>query len=340
MTIASGLGATLGLAAETTYNTFVPPTRFLTFDKEALKLKKNVVQSKALHGGLYELASRRAYTTHTVDGTIDLDLYDRGLGLIFKQALGAASTPVEQGTSGVYQTVFTPADTVGESLSVQIGRPMTNGTIQPFSYSGLKITDWTLNVAASQLASLALTVDGATESTSQAYAAPSYVTSDVLHFAEATLLIGGTVSTTGGSASVTGGTQIGTVKSCQIKGSNGMDTTRFFLGANGTKGEPLANAFRAITGSIDVEFENLTDVYDAFAADTKTSLQLTFVGPTIAAGYTSEVQILIPAVFFDTGSPTVDGPAVLHSQANFTALDDGSNPPVQILVQSLDATVS
>lgn len=339
MSIASGLGATLGFAQETAYGTFVAPTNWVTFEKEALKLKKNIVQSKALHGGLYDLASRRAYTTHTVDGTIDVDLYDRGLGKFWRQGLGSASAPVQSGTSGVYTTVFTPGDTTGQSMSVQVGRPNTAGAIEAFSYAGVKITDWTLNVTASQVGKLTVTVDGASESTSQAYAAPSYVASNMLHFAEAKLLIGGTVTTTGGSASVSGATALAVVKSCQIKHQLGMDTSRFFLGANGQKAEPLANAFRGITGQMDVEFENLTDVYQAFSADTPTALQLDFTGPVIGGGLNSSVQILIPEVYFEEGAPTVDGPQVLHTQVNFTGLDDGTNPPIQVTTVSLDATI-
>ena len=348
-TIASGLGATFGYSAETAYGTFVAPTHFVTFNKEQMKLKKNTVQSKALHGGLYDLATRRAYTTHTVNGAVDLDLYDRGLGLLLSQCLGSSPTPTQQATSGVYWAVHTPGDTTGKSLSLQVGRPFTSGTVQPFSYSGCKVTDWTLSVQSGQQASLSVTIDGAKEDTVPAYAAPSYVTSNMLHFAEATLLTGGTIATgsqTVGGCTVTGGlnvtgaTALGVVKSAQIKGSNAMDTSRFFLGAAGQKAEPLANGFRAITGQIDVEFENLTDVYTAFAADSNTALQLNFLGPQIAAGFNSAVNILLPCVFWDDGVPTVDGPGVLHAQVNFTALDPGNgNAPIQIITTSLDSTL-
>lgn len=339
MAIASGLGATLGFAPETAYATFAAPTRFVTFEKEQFKLKKNIVQSKALHGGLYELASRRAYTTHTVGGSLDIDLYDRGLGLLWKQALGSTPTITQNGTSGVYTTVHTPGDTTGTSLSFQVGRPQTNGTLVPFSYAGVKVTDWTLQIATSQVGKLMFTLDGASEVTSQPVTAPSYVPSNMLHFAEAKLLIGGTVTTTGGVASVTGASSYATVKSASIKHQLGMDVARFFLGANGQKSEPLANAFRAITGQLDIEFENLTDAYNAFAADTPLALQLNFTGPVIGGGLNSSVQVLIPQVYFEEGTPTVDGPTILHTQVNFTGLDDGTDPPIQVTTVSLDSAL-
>jgi hypothetical protein len=415
--IASGLGATLGYGSETTWDTWATPTEWVTFQKESMTLKKGTVQSNALHGGLYSLAARRAYVTHTVDGAFDMDLYDRSQGLLWSQMLGGTRpTPTQIATTGAYYTVFTPGDTTGVSMSFQVARPETSGTVVPFSWSGCKVTDWTVNVAAGQQASLSLSVDGATESIAQTYGAPSYTTSNMLHFAEGNLLLGGTIVpagtvltitavstanpgvvtstahglatgdivtiasvggatqangtwpvtkltantfsipinvsgtyTSGGTATtvatrISGSTSPATpvVKSCQIKGTNAMALDRFFLGANGTKGEQLANGFRTITGSIDCEFENTTDYYAAYVADTPTALELVFTGPTIVTGtdaIQSQVSILIPSVYFDTGEPNVDGPTVLHAQANFTGLDNGTNPPISVQTISLDSAL-
>ena len=414
-TIASGLGATVGFSKESTFNTFVAPTKFMTFQKEGFKLKKNIVQSKALHGGLYNLATRRAFTTRTVDASLDADVYDRGQGLLWAQSLGGtAPTPTQFATTGVYYAVFTPGDTTGETLSFQIGRPQNNGTVQAFSYGGVKITDWEVKQETGKQAALTFTGDGATELTAPVYSAPSYVASNMLHFAEANLILGGTVNqagvvltistvstanpgvvttsaahglvsgdivtiasvggatqangtwpvtvlspttfsipvnvtgtyTSGGTATtvamtVSGGTALSVAKSVSIKGSNAFDKERWFIGSAGIKAEQLANEFRGITGTLDTEFENLTDIYNQFIVDSAVALRLTFVGPTIATGYTSLVSVLVPNVYWDDpGAPTVDGPAVLHTATNFTGLDPGTGaPPVQVQLISLDSTL-
>ena len=97
------------------------------------------------------------------------------------------------------------------------------GTIQPFTYTGCKITDWTLGVQSVQIADLQVTVDGAAATTAMSYTAASFVNSTPMHFAEGKLTLGGTVSTTSGTASVSGGTTIssggtyaGAVKSVSI----------------------------------------------------------------------------------------------------------------------------
>lgn len=421
--IGSGLGATLGFQKESTFNTFATPTHFVTFTKEGFKLKKNIVQSHALHGGLYDLATRRAYTTHTVDGSIDMDLYDRGQGLLWAQSLGGTyPTPTQMGTTSTYYSVYTPGDTFGDSLSIQFARPFTSSTVQAFSYAGCKIVDWELGVQTSQQASLNFTFDGASEATGTTYTAASYTASNMLHFAEASLILGGTIAaagtvltistvttanpgvvttsaphglvtgdivtiasvggatqangtwpvtvvdtthfqipvnvtgtyTSGGTATtvamtVGGGTSLPVAKSITVKGTNAYATDRFFLGTNGVKAEQLANGFRGITGTLDTEFENLTDIYNQFIIDSAVALRLTFIGPTIynsgtgLAGQTigSQVTVLMPNVYWDDpGAPMVEGPQVLHTATNYTALDPGTgNPAIQVQSISLDSAL-
>lgn len=338
--IPSGLGATLGLGAETTVGTWHIPDRWMQFTSESLALKKKTVQSTGLYGGLYEQASRRAYTTRTVTGNIVTDLQDRQMGLLIANMLGSSAVPVVTTDAAVYMQTHTPGDTVGKALSAQVGRPQTNGTITPFSYSGLKVVDWEITAAVDQIGKLTLTLDGWDEVTSQTYAAPSYIAADVLHFAQASLLIGGTVATASGITTVTGATTTATVKSASIKGTNALDVSRYFLGANGLKAEQLSNGFRKISGQAEIEFANLTDVYTAFAADTHVALQLTYTGNGIGtAALKAELNILIPAVFFESGPPEVSGPGVLTQKVTFTGLYNGTDPAIQIQYQSLDSAV-
>lgn len=418
--IASGLGATFGFAVEGTVGTYQTPVSFLTFLKDGMSYRKNTVQGQGLHGGPYLLASRRAVVTHGAPGSISTELYDRQFGKLWKGCLGVASTPLPIGATAAYVTVFTPDVTsagTGYTLTMQIGKPGTNSTINPFSYTGTKITDWTLAVNNTSLATFDITTDSWTEDVTQTFTAPSYVASNVLHFAEATLLIGGTVApfstavasgsnsvntstfsgsgtlnvtassvvglpsagtitvatgstpatitysgttvstftgcttTAGGGVMSTGGavtstystvtspTTAATATGISIKGMNALATERYYLGSAGVKAEQIANGFRGISGQADFEFRALADAYTAFQADTPLALQLNFVGPTIASGVTSQVQVLIPRIYWDTSPLNVDGPALLKQTLAFTGLDDGVNNQVQVTVVSLDSTV-
>ncbi|MFL4908488.1 hypothetical protein ACJ6WF_36135 [Streptomyces sp. MMS24-I2-30] len=74
MAIGSGLGAQLGISAETTYGAYVAPARFFEFTKESLVLKKTTAQSAGIAAGrLLALSSRRVVTRREVSGSIDLD---------------------------------------------------------------------------------------------------------------------------------------------------------------------------------------------------------------------------------------------------------------------------
>lgn len=341
MGIGSGLGATLGLALETTVGTFKPVTRWLPFESEGIALKKKIAQAEPLMGSLYLPSRGRAYTTHTVDGPIKLYGITKQLGLLFKAMLGSTPTATEIGTTGAYTQVHKPGDTEGVSLSVQVGRPETTGTIAAFSYNGVKITDWDLTVDVDKLLEFNLTVDGWSEVTTVAYAAASYVTVDYLQFAEATLYVGGTVSTTAGVLKVTSPTTMATAKNCSIKGTNKLDVERFYLGSAGVKAEQLADGFRGITGTADIEFRNLTDLYTAFHTDTSTALELTFTGPKIGTSGTNHAQlnVLIPSVYWTEGPPSVDGPKILVEKGKFTGLETHTFPALQLTYVSTDSVI-
>lgn len=337
--IASGLGATWGLAQETTVGTYIPPTRWIPVISDKMKGAKKTVQSQALHGGLYELASRRRLVFHEAKGPVEFDVQDKQLGILLKNMIGSNATATQQGASTAYLQVHSPGDLMGMSLSLQSGRPQINGTIQPFSYNGCKILDWELSVAAGGIAKLVCTFDGMDESTASAYTAPSYITSHPLAWVDANLLLGGTVTNTSGTLGVTAGAQpLGTVKSVSIKGSNASATDRQQIGSL-TKREQLANAFRKYTGQMVVEFANLTDMYNAYYADTGMALQLTMQGSLIASTYYNQLNTICPMVFFDGEPPEVDGTKIIEVTVPFSILDDGTNPQIQFQYQSTDTAV-
>lgn len=345
-TIPSGLGATLGFIKENTVGTYLAVTRWPQFDKETLSLKKTIAQSQGLHQGLYEQGKRRAYVAYTADGQIDMDIVDRNLGLILAQMIGSTATAVSQGSS-VYLQQHTPGDTAGLSMSIQKGIPETAGpgTIQTFSYAGCKITDWTISVARDQLAKLSLTVDAWNEDTGQTYAAPSFTAANVLSFNEGsvkTTQAGGSVQTNAGITTITGSAApTALISAITVKGVNGLDTKRFTIGSQ-KKAEQFSNAFRKITGTVDMEFANLTDYYNTFSnagAESNYAIDFKLTGPVIGGALHSYLEVILPAVYWDTVPVVTEGPGVYNVKTAFTVLDDGVNNVIELDYQSLDTTV-
>lgn len=359
--IGSGIDAQLLGQIEDTYGVAADlstPTSW-EFKSETLEAKKTTVQGEGLHaGGMYARSRRRVLTNWDVSGGIVLDLPTKNLNLLLKLMMGSADTSVfetngtlaELATSGAYQAVHIPGTLGGTSLTLQKGVPTTSGTVEPFTYVGCKFSDWEVSCQTGEIAQLSLTVDGRNELAGAGNSDPlngsvpaladwTDPTTNLFHFREATLSTGATIST---SSHVSTGTftgdALGQVKSISVKQTVGLDTSRYFLGSSGFKGEQIENALRAITGSFVIEWDSEAQ-YEAFTADTATSLLLTFVGAAGSAGtgHAEELDILIPAIKLDGESPKIPGPAVITQSVNFTGLDDEVNNPIQFTYTTKDS---
>ena len=140
--------------------------------------------------------------------------------------------------------------------------------------------------------------------------------------------------------SLAGEAAAGNVKDVTVSGSYSLDASRIFVGTNGFKAQQIENGYRALSGSFTVEWLSSQAFYNAFAADTTNSLQLTFTG---AIGGTSGantylLDIIIPNIKFEGESPKVPGPAVVTQAMNFTGYDDETTVPIQITYQSEDTS--
>lgn len=341
MAIASGLGSSLGVGVESTTGTAVSLTRWLEYNSESLHLEKNIVQGAGLRGGgLYARSSRRAYTTRTAGGDVELDCATRGLGPILQQIMGGTSTSALVSGSA-YQQVHQPGSLVNRSLTVQKLVPNSAGTLVPFTYRGSKITDFEFACEVGGILTLSVTFDSWDETTATAAGTPSYTASDVFHFAQGTLTLGGTASTASNVVSITGGTTVASVKGITVGGSNPLATERFFLGSAGIKAEQVENDWREIGGSMDAEFVSAAALYDAYAADTALAMKLSFVGTTAISGSNyPTLEIIVPAIRLEgSASPQIGGPDVVDMSVDFVGLDDSVNAAWQIRTVTADTAL-
>jgi hypothetical protein len=355
----SGIGAQIIMTPESPYGVApdLSSAQPYEFNSETLELKKTIVQGKGLHaGGLHNRGARRVLTNYAVVGGITMDLPTRYLNQLLWQMFGskaqAAAVLTEDATTGAYSATHAPGTLLGQSMAIQKGVPSVDGTAaNPFTYTGMKLTDWAISVATGAIASLVTTWDGRNELGGNAThgdllnaSVPALGTfteaanNNVFHFREATLYTGGTVSTAGGITSVTGNQALGNVKSAEVKYAFKLDNSRYFLGSKGFKAEQLENDYRDVTGQFVIEWLNSEAQYEAFAADTPTCLELTFVGDGIGTGTDhAGLTILIPQIFLEGDSPKVGGPAVVTQTVPFTGLDDSTNNPIQATYWTLDA---
>ena len=332
MGIASGIGSQAGLAAESTYGTYVAPTRFLQADKVSLKKVKNTVQSAGFAAGrLMPLASGRVVTTHAAAGTINSEILNRGMGLLIQALMGTSVTPVQQGSTTAYLQTHTLADTSGKSLTIQAGVPDRSGTVHPYSYLGCKVTAADFSWDLAKDAAATFTIDARDVDETKTLAVASY-TAGTRPFVgtDATIKVG----TYGSEVSVPG------VTKADIKIDRGHKLDSYYFGAGGLKAEPVINAWPKIGGSITAEFVNKADWADRFAADTPFSLVFEAVGVQIGtSGINDTFRITLPTCYLDGDTPMADTLDVISGQFPFTCLlDDAADYP-KIEIISADTTL-
>lgn len=296
MALKSGLAAQLGVKAETTWGTFVAPTRFYPLISESLTEEIDRLESEGIVTGLRVLNTAQwAAGNVDVGGDIQTELYQQGMGALLKACFGAVSTT----GAGPYTHTFTPGDLTDDHLSVQVGKPDVAGTVQPFSFSGMKVTDWELSMEAGGLVTLSTSLIGKQLATSDSLATASFGTGAATPFtfkhASATIA--------GGAASV---------KKLTISGSNGLDTDRRFIGSE-YRAEPLEAELREYGGTVDLEFESLTQM-NRFRNATEVALVA-----TISAGASASLTTTMN-VRFDGATPEVDGRGIVQLSAPYKCI--------------------
>lgn len=324
MAIRSGVAAQLGFAEETTWGTFSTPTRFLEVNSFAIQNQVERIESSAIRASNRVLRQDRwAANPKGVSGTLELEVMTKGFGLLLKHMLGTVAITTPSGATNTRLHTHTIGDTYGLGLTIQGGVPDVSGTVQPFSWLGCKIAEWTLSNEVDGLLMLGLNIDGATETTAQALASASYASSvELLTFA------GGTVTLAGSQFDV---------RSISLTGNQGLKTDRYFLRGSTTKKEPIPIALVDLTGQLEAEFDGLT-AYNRFVNGTVASLSATWVGSTIEGAFKYSLTVTLPAVRFDGSTPEVASPDVVMLPLPFKALFDGSQEPVTIAYQTTDTS--
>ncbi|WP_262058518.1 phage tail tube protein [Streptomyces sp. STR69] len=328
MAIGSGLGAQIGIIAESSYGTFAAPTKFIEFTKESLVLKKTTAQSAGIAAGrLLPLSSRRVLTRKEVQGSLEMEIANKGMGLILQTLMGTSVTPVQQAATTAYLQTHTLASVAGKSLVIQKGVPLTSGTVTDKTLLGCKITSGEFSCGVGEMLNGSFEIDGKDCDETQTLAVASYSNMSPFHFGQMALKIG----TFGAEAALDGIRKV----SCKIE--RPQDVERFYANQSALKKEPIENDQVKITGTLESDYTGTT-LDDLHTSDGATSLVWEFIGPIIASTYTETFRITLPAIKLDEGPPTVDGFGVVKPTFNFTGLYDGTNLP-KIEYMSTDVTL-
>ncbi|MFJ9020805.1 phage tail tube protein [Streptomyces sp. NPDC102259] len=328
MAIGSGLGAQLGIAAETTYGTFVAPAKFIEFTKESLALKKTTAQSAGIAAGrLLPLSSRRVLTRREGAGSIEMEVTNKNMGLLLQALMGTTVTPVQQVATTAYLQTHTLASTAGKSLTIQKGVPLTTGVVTDKTFLGCKITSGEFSCGVGEMLTASFEVDAKDCDEAQTLATASYSNMSPFNFMQLAVKAG----------TYSSETALDGIRKVSCKIERPQDVERFYAGQAGLKKEPVENDQVKISGTLETDYVGTT-LDDLHTSDAATSLVLEFIGPIIASTYAETFRITLPAVRLDEGPPVVDGFGVVKPSFTYVGLYDGTNQP-KIEYISTDVTL-
>lgn len=328
MAIGSGLSAQVGMKKETTYATRVVSDLFFEFESEGGVRQQKALQSQQLRSQrFFPSGPRYINTTRDAQVTLAAEVPNQGFGTIMDLAHGNTVTPVQQGATTAYLQTHNLTNDPTKSATIQVGKPSVDGVIRPFEYAGSMLTGINFACAVDDFLKFTATFDSNDEDTAQTLATASYATNLAgFNFQQCVVTVNGVVQndTTGALA-----------KSISLELSLPRAVERYGLRSAATKLKPILNAYSSASGSLGMEFKNLTQ-YALFTAGTKCPIIFAFTGSDLAGtAIPYAITFTIAQAVFTGTTPAVTGPDILDMECPFTILDNGTDPPIKIEIMDI-----
>lgn len=323
MTVAaSGLYSQFGVAKETTYGTYVAPSRFFHMSGFDLQPDYNRVQAESFAAGrLTHRGEQYVDTTFGATGQLTSEVMTTGWGLLLEQVFGTGAS-VQNASTVAYTQTFTLSNTVGKSLSLQGSRPIA-GSAVPVTVKGAKVTSFDLFCTTDGLLSATVGFDGREIDNTTALATATYPASARPWSGNQMCVKLGAF---GAEADVTG------FKGVKLSIARALDNARHYACAAGKKAEPVENDVVTVSGSLTRDFLDKTTLEDLALANTPTNLKWVFTGPQIVAGHNFSLVVSVPGVYLSPSSQSADGRGTLGRDWDFEHKSDGTNPVTLTIV--------
>ncbi|WP_332645110.1 phage tail tube protein [Aeromicrobium sp.] len=311
----------LGVVDESTYATPVTVTRFFEYNEPSTPIKAVAgrTEGNPLRVGSRARRSNRVvpYLDHA-EGTIALDVMTKGFGFWLKHMLPDVATS----GAGPYThtaTEGTSSLAIGKSFTAQFNEPFNPaGTNQAVTFSGGKVTKWTLSNSVEEMLLAELECDFAAMSTGIALATASYPASmDNFHW------VGGVVSVGGSAIDIT---------DIKVEVNLSQKTGRKAIKGSATQKEPTPGPLE-ITFAIEADFDSLTQ-WNRVHSTTVSGLSAAIVG-TWTNG-TNTLVVTIPSARFD--DLDLDDDTGLKQTLTGVGEYDGTLTPITVAYTTSEAT--
>lgn len=265
-----GADGQIGWASETTPGTGVTVDTFLPIRSENIKQNIEYLDTQTISARKVLRLTKQGQAS--VEGGFSTELPNTDLATLLLHMFGDVQTT----GAGPFTHTATPADLTGQALTVQVGRPASDGTVHPFTYAGCKISEWSIGASVGEIATLECSVMGMTETTATGLASATYdATWEPFVFTEASLQIDAV--------------EVATVRELELSGNNAIEL-RHRLGSQ-TSLEPLEIGLRTYEGTALTDFDDLTH-YNLFVQGTEAALIADFDNGTETLTVTCNIQFV------------------------------------------------
>jgi Phage tail tube protein len=328
--LGTGLNTTFGVALEDEYGVFKEPSKFLEVESVSLARKQNFTESRPLRGRPGIPASRHRETTRWVEGSVEMEVPDQGLGTLLNLLHGETVEVKKEAETKVYKQehpigVTAPKE---KSLTVQLNKTPVSTDESPFTYLGCKLTQATFSCDTSAQLKLALEVMGADIDTGEELAEAAYADPISSYaFDQAIVKLGGEAIAEGLI-----------IHSFNLVVPIPMKTERWGLGHGAVQLEPVGfNDTMKPTVELSCEFSDL-ELYEQYVGGEATELEIGFAGAKVEEK-TPGIWFTMPSVKFIGEDPSISGPDVLDQTASVEVYDSIEKALATIKYVSLDSAL-
>ncbi|MBV9805212.1 MAG: hypothetical protein JO130_18585 [Solirubrobacterales bacterium] len=335
--IAGGLGGAVGIAAESTYGTFVSPTRALEVRSAKLQEVPHIAQGTGLaYGRTVDLGSRRVPMWYDAKGDVNMEFLNSGMALLLKNIMGSNASLTQVGSTPAYQIACNYGVPDGQNyMTLQNLVPDTGGNIHCETFHGCKITKATFSIDLQNPLMLDLSIDSQYKEEASAAFTPSYTASTAIFTAFGMQFKAGA---RGSEVFVDG------VRKFSFSIERILKVDRIYVGGS-YKDEPTTSGVTKITGSMDVDLlpTNKAVLWDLMHTQLPVpSIVAQFTGPQIGTSGQYNMLTLNPCeCFIDSGgTPELAGPDIVTATLAFSVLTDPSNDsPLSATLVTADSTL-
>ena len=329
------LDSFVGMTKETTYGTYIAPSKFLTFTDESLDQKLTFNDATGLRPGRRTTAAfQRTVERIDVDGDITVEANTAEQGILWEALLGAVTHTLVPAGTLTYQHLYTPGADYLPSYTIQKGiPPLGGGALIPFTFLGMQCKTLAFDTKLDAPPTIKATFDGQNIypalTGSGTAATPIYpAVNELLTYVGGSIVIGGTVTPPTATALATGGTSVAQIVDASFTFDNALDSGGITLGGGGTNTRALASLLNKISGTLTAEFRDAT-FWNAYTGAQRLALVLNFQGSLIEGTLYNYLQIYIPIIVLEGEMPKIKAGSIVTQSLGFTGLQDtvnGLNP--------------